>query len=114
MAEEKLSKVNFQLLKKIRQQGIVFITEEIKGQCDYLEKKGYVEVFQVMVVKDMDKETGTLKTDGAKIIAQITPDGRNYTDMHTSWIKKVRWEFVISIVAIIVSIVSVIVEIVGS
>ena len=111
MTLSKLSKSNFQLLKKIRQQGIVFVTEEMKIQCDFLEKNGYVQVFKVMVVEDFDKENGELRTTEAKIIVQITPDGRNYVDLHTSWIKKVRWEFVISSVAIIVSLVSVIIDI---
>ncbi len=47
MTEEKLSKYYFQILKKIRHQEILFITEEMKEQCEFLKTKGYVEILEI-------------------------------------------------------------------
>ena len=41
MAKEKLSKKHFNTLKKIRNAEILFITEEMREQCEYLKTKNY-------------------------------------------------------------------------
>lgn len=63
-----------------------------------------------MLVDKFDKEEKSLSTKSSKMVAQITPEGKNYTDIHTSWVKKVRWEFVISVFAVLISVLTLILD----
>lgn len=110
MAEEKLSKYYFHALKKIRHQEILFITEEMKEQCEYLKSKGYIDILEIMILDEYDEKEKSISTKSSKMIAQITPEGKNYADIHTSWVKKIRWEFVISAVAVLISVLTLILD----
>lgn len=103
MSEEKLSKEYYKILKKIRTNEIMFITEEIKSQCEFLKSEEYIDMLDVAIINSYNPQTKDLNLDTCKIIAQITHKGKNYCDLHDTWLKKIRWEYVISIIAIIAS-----------
>ncbi len=64
-----------------------------------------------MLVDKFDEHEQSLSTKTSKMVAQITPEGKNYTDLHTSWVKKVKWEIVFSIIATLISIATLLVDI---
>jgi len=110
MTGEKLSKKQFKCLKTICYQTVAFITDDISKECDYLCELGLIEIIELATVKEFDEETANLNLNSAKLIAEINEAGKAYVDTHTSWIKRVRWDFIASLIAILLSFVSIILE----
>lgn len=110
MNENILSKQQFKCLKTIYQQTVAFITDDISKECDYLKNLGLIEIIELATVKNFSAENRTLELNSAKLIAEINEAGKAYVDTHTAWFKKVRWDFIISIWAVLISLASLIID----
>lgn len=111
MAKEKLSKKHFNTLKKIRNAEILFITEEMREQCEYLKTQNYINILEVAIVDSTNLDSKQLTIQSTKLIVQITPEGKNYADLHTSWARKMNWDAWLAVFAVILSIITLVLDI---
>lgn len=112
MNENILSKKQFKCLKKIYQQTVAFITNDISKECDYLKKLDFIDIIELVTVNDFVAENRILDLKSVKLIAEIKEAGKAYVDTHTAWFKKVRWDFIISILAVMISLTGVIINVI--
>lgn len=108
MGDIKLSKEQFTYLKKIQQQEIMFIVNDKRPMCEFLKSAGYVDIIDVMTYEEFDVENQTLKTKTKQMVVQITEAGKAYIYNHTSWLRTIRWEYVIAGLSLIISIITII------
>lgn len=108
MEDIKLSKEQFAYLKKIQQQEIMFIVNDKRPMCEFLKCAGYVDIIDVMTYEEFDVENQTLKTKTKQMVVQITEAGKAYIYNHTSWLRTIKWEYVIAGLSLFISILTII------
>ena len=108
MGDIRLSKEQFAYLKKIQQQEIMFIVNDKRPICEFLKNAGYVDIIEFMTSNGIDNESHAFKTGTKQMVVQITDSGKAYIYNHTSWLRTVRWEYVIAILSLMISVITII------